>query len=74
MFILHLPLAVFSFLVKSSSFAFASKARISMHYSHLCTLLIFQENQEPIKGKPGAAPEENINANLGFAVCPKQDS
>ena len=31
MFILHLPLAVFSFSVKSSSFALASKARISLH-------------------------------------------
>ena len=38
MFILYLPLAVFSFSVKSSSFALASKARISLHYSHLCTL------------------------------------
>ena len=35
MFILYLPLAVFSFAVKSSSFAFNSKARISLHYSHL---------------------------------------
>ena len=31
MFILYLPLAVFSFSVKSSSFALASKARISLH-------------------------------------------
>ena len=38
MFILYLPLAVFSFSVKSSSFALASKARISLHCSHLCTL------------------------------------
>ena len=37
MFILFLPLAVFSFSVKSSSLALASKARISLHYSHLCT-------------------------------------
>ena len=36
MFILCLPLAVFSFSVKSSSFALASKARSSLHYSHLC--------------------------------------
>ena len=38
MFILYLPLAVFSFSVKSSSFALASNVRISLHYSHLCTL------------------------------------
>ena len=43
MFILYLPLAVFSFFVKSSSFALKSKARISLHCSHLCTPL-FQEN------------------------------
>ena len=35
-FILQLPLAVFSFLVKFSSFALASKARIILHCSHLC--------------------------------------
>ena len=52
MFILYLPLAVFSFSVKSSSFTLASKARISLHYSH----------------------QENINANLTFAVCGKRDS
>ena len=38
MFILYLPLAVFSFSVKSSSFALTTKARISLHYSYLCTL------------------------------------
>ena len=38
MFILYLPLAVFSFSVKSSSSELASKATISLHYSHLCTL------------------------------------
>ena len=38
MFILYLPLAIFSFSVKLSSFASASKARISLHYSHLSTL------------------------------------
>ena len=38
MFTLYLPLAVSSFSVKSSSFALASKARISLHFSHLCTL------------------------------------
>ena len=37
MFTLYLPLAVFSFSVKSSSFALASKARIILHYSHFCT-------------------------------------
>ena len=37
MFILLLPLAVFSFLAKFGSFALASKARITLHYSHLCT-------------------------------------
>ena len=36
MFILHLPLAVFSFLVKLGSFVLESKARIPLHYSHLC--------------------------------------
>ena len=29
--------AVFSFSVKSSSFAFALKVRISLYYYHLCT-------------------------------------
>ena len=38
MFILYLTLAVFSFSVKSSSFALASKVRISMPYFHLCIL------------------------------------
>ena len=52
MFILLLPLAVFSFSVKLSSFALASKARISLHYSHQC-IHFFQEN---------------INANLTFAL------
>ena len=37
MFTLYLPLSVFSFLVKLSSFALASKVRIILHYSHLCT-------------------------------------
>ena len=58
MFILYLPLAVFSFSVKSSSFGLSSKARISLHYSHLCTLYF----------------QENINANLMFAVCRKRHS
>ena len=54
MFILHLPLTVFSFSVKSSSLALASKVRIILHYSCLCTNF----------------SEENINANLtsAFAV------
>ena len=37
MFILNLPLAVFSFSVKSSGFALASKARIIQDHFHLCT-------------------------------------
>ena len=37
MFILYLPLAVFSFSVKLSSFSLASKARIILHYSNQCT-------------------------------------
>ena len=37
MFTLHLPLAVFSLSVKLSSFALASKVRIILHYSNLCT-------------------------------------
>ena len=36
MFILHLPLAVFSFSVKLRSFAFVSNARIVLFYYHLC--------------------------------------
>ena len=58
MFILYLPLAVCSFCVKSSSFALASKARISLH-SSLSLYSLFQEN---------------INANLTFAVCRKRGS
>ena len=38
MFSLHLPLAIFSFLVKLSSFPIASKARIVLHYYQLCTI------------------------------------
>ena len=45
--ILYLRLAVFSFSVKSSSFALASKARISLHYSHLC-FLYFKETETRI--------------------------
>ena len=36
MYILHFPFAVFSFSVKLSSLALASKVRIILHYSHLC--------------------------------------
>ena len=36
MFALYLPLTVFSFSVKSSSFALASKARIRLRYPRLC--------------------------------------
>ena len=53
MFILNLSLAVFSFSVKLSSLALASKVRIVLHYSHLCTHFFFQENK---------------NANLTFAA------
>ena len=42
MFTLYLPLAVFSFSVKLSSFALVSKDRIILHYSHLC-FFFFQE-------------------------------
>ena len=44
MFILHFPLAVFSYSVVLSSFASASKARIILHYSHLYNYSLFQEN------------------------------
>ena len=54
MFILHLPLAVFSFSAKLSSFALASKVSPFFYYSHLCPISFFQEN---------------LNANLTFAVC-----
>ena len=47
MFILYLLIAVFSFSVKSSSLALASKAKISLHYSHLCTLY-FKKTQTRI--------------------------
>ena len=40
MFILHLPLAVFSFSVKLSSSGLASKARVIVHCSPLCTTLL----------------------------------
>ena len=55
MFTVYLPLAVFTFSVKLSSFGLASKARIILYYSHLCTKIL----------------QENMNANLTFAVCRK---
>ena len=44
MFILHFPLAVFTYSVILSSFALASKARIILHFSHLYNYSFFQEN------------------------------
>ena len=41
MFAIYLLLTVFSFSVKLSSFALASKAKIILHNSHLCTHLTF---------------------------------
>lgn len=38
MFTMYSPLSVFRFSVKLSSFALASKARIVLHYSHLCSI------------------------------------
>ena len=40
MFTVYLPLAVFRFSVKVSSFALASKVRIIVRYSHLCTNIV----------------------------------
>ena len=40
MFVLYLPLAVFSFSGKLSSFTLASKFRIILHYCHLCTIFV----------------------------------
>ena len=51
-FIAHLPLVIFSFSEKLSSFPLAANARFILHYSHLCSHLI----------------QEKINANLTFAV------
>ena len=48
MFTPYLPLAVFSFSVKLSSFALVLKDRIISYYYHLCTNFF----------------QENINANL----------
>ena len=58
MFSLHLPLAVISFTVKLSSFVLVSKARIILHYSHLCT----------------HSSTENITMNLKFSFCYQRDS
>ena len=41
MFILHLPLDVFIFSVKLSSFALVSKVKIILHYSHLRSIFFF---------------------------------
>ena len=56
MFTQHLPPAVFSFSEKFSSFALASKARI--------ILFVFSSG--------GSFFQENVNANLSFAVCRKR--
>ena len=46
MFTLHLPLAVFSFLIRSIA-AFASKVIIISHYSRLCTnFFSLKQNRE----------------------------
>ena len=37
MFTMYLSLTIFSFLVKLSSFALASRVGIILHFSHLCT-------------------------------------
>ena len=47
MFTLYLPLVVFSFSAKLSSFALASKVRIILHYSHPCTNF-FKKTSTPI--------------------------
>ena len=52
MFILHFPLAVFSFSVKLSSFTLAPEARNCLHNTHLCTDFF----------------QEKINANITFAI------
>ena len=44
MFTIYLPLAVFGFSIKLSSFASSSKARIILHYSHLGTNLTIKYN------------------------------
>ena len=58
MFSLHLPLAVFTFLVKLSTFAIASKC-LAKCFALVSTMYSFFQ--------------ENINANLTFAVCRKQN-
>ena len=52
MFTLYLPLAVFSFSVKLSSFTLVSKAEIILYFSHLCNRFF----------------QENIRVNLTFAL------
>ena len=61
MFILYLilQLAVFTFLVKLSGYALASKAKIILHYNFSSMYEFFQEN---------------INANLTFTISRKRDS
>ena len=56
MFILHLPLAVFSFSVKLGSFSLASKARMILHYSYLC--INFSRKHK----------RENVNLTSPFVV------
>ena len=58
-FIQYLPLDVFSFSVKSSSLALTSKTRISFFLLFSSLYSLFQEN---------------IKANLTFAICRKRDS
>ena len=65
MFILYLPLPIFSFPVKSSSFAFALNVRISLHYSHFCTLY-FKKTQTRISRLPFA-----VNAILNLSNNPR---
>ena len=48
MFTLYLPLAVFSFSIKLSRFALASKVRIILrYYFHLCTIFSRKQKCEP---------------------------
>ena len=61
MFTLYLPLAVFSFSVKLSSFTVASKARISLHYSHL---LLFISRKHKCKSRLPFA----VNAILNLST------
>ena len=47
MFIVYLPIAVFSFSEKLRSLALASKVRISLHFSDLCTLYFKKKTRMP---------------------------